>query len=112
MSSFEFYGPGTYASCQYDAEEFFVVLTDTTGDYPMLQRARSAFEALHDDLFAYASGETKALANEIAQIVQGLKLNLVSPEKRYLIFCMIAQELTAVFQESEANETDIKFRWG
>lgn len=112
MSSFEFYSHQTYASCQYDSEQFFWVLDDAEGLYPLLNRARSAFEALHDDTFSHAQGETEALKKEIDQIVAALDLDCQSPPKRYIIFCAIAQEFSAVFVDSKENAADILFRWG
>lgn len=112
MSSFEFYGRERFASCQYHAEDFFVALDDVAGEFPLLGRARIAFEALHDDIFSHAKGETKALQKEMTQIIQELKGNLQSPAKRYGVFFQIAGELEAVFAESEAHKTDIQFRWG
>lgn len=112
MSSFEFYGRDRFASCQYNAEDFFEVLDDAAGEYPLLGRARISFKALHDDIFSYAKGETKALKEEIAQIVQALKPDMRSPAKQYAVFFQIAGELEAVFAESEAHKIDIKFRWG
>ena len=111
MASFEFYGREHFASCQYCAEEYFVILDDAEGDYPLLARAHSAFKAMRDDVFVHAKDETKALQKEVSQIIQAFSLDLKSPTKRYAVFCLIAQELEAVFAESEEKQTDIKFRW-
>lgn len=112
MSSFEFYSHKTFASCQYEADQFFWVLDDTDGPYPLLNRARVAFESLHDDIFSYAKGETGALKEEIDQITKALNLDCQSPPKRYSIFCAITRELNAVFVYSKENTADIIFRWG
>lgn len=112
MSSFEFYAATTFASCQYHAEDFFTAIQKANGDYPQLARAQNAFEALHDEQFSAADGETAALKQEIAEVTETLKIDLRAPAKPYEVFGLIAQQLTAVFAESQANETDIKFRWG
>jgi hypothetical protein len=91
---------------------FFWALDDAEGPYPLLNRARTAFEALHDDIFSHGKGETEALRLEIGQIVEVFDLDCQSPPKRYIIFCVIVQELNAVFANSKENAADILFRWG
>lgn len=118
MASFEFYTGDVFASCQYDCDAFFAVLEEVDGDCPLLERAQQCLEALNDDVFSYASGETKALRAEITQIAQDLNLDLQAdldlhpPQKRYAVFCFIAQQMDAVFTASDINKTDIQFRWG
>ncbi len=112
MASFEFYGAEKFASCQYHGENFFVVLDATSQEYPMLRRARSAFEKLHDEVFVFAKGETQALENELSDLVQELKIDLHDPPQKYKVLAFLLPELEAVFTESQLTKTDIKFRWG
>jgi len=112
MSSFEFYGPEKFASCQYHSEEFFAALDDVKNEYPLLSRARIAFEKLHDDSFTFADGEAEALERECSNIAQELKLDANDPPQKYKLLTWILRELDAVFCESRLKKTDIKFRWG
>ena len=118
MSSFEFYTGDVFASCQYDTGKFFAVLDDVDRDCPLLSRARKSLDALNDDIFSYASGETKALEAEVTQIAQDLDIDLKTdfdlrpPQRCYVVFCFIAQQLAAVFTASDLNKSDIQFRWG
>ncbi len=112
MSSFEFYGPESFASCQYHAEEFFNVLDDVVSEYPLLGRARIAFEKLHDDKFAFGAGETMALERECCDLAKELKIDANKPPEKYKLLVSMLQQLEPVFCESRLKKTDINFRWG
>lgn len=112
MSSFEFYGPEQFASCQYDADKFFLLLENTHNAYPLLSRAEKSFRDLSDDTFLYATGAAQALELEVNSLIRELDLDLINPAQQHRLAAVVFQELEAVFAESRMNKTDIKFRWG
>lgn len=112
MSSFEFYTENTFASCQYNADEFFTVLGEIDGNFPMVKRAHKAFVGLYDEMFGYSKGETKALNNEIEAILEALESKIGLTQKETAIFFHVSEEFQSVFEESESKKSDIRFRWG
>jgi len=112
MSSFEFYVPEAYASCQYDADKFFSILDSVQGKFPLLERVKKSFDALNDDLFSFTNGETMQLKNEVLRVVEYLDGEPSSESNKYSLFYIIAEQLQNVFDASEKNQHDIEFRWG
>lgn len=112
MASFEFYGREHFASCQYHAEEFFAVLEQAKGDYPFLKLAQRAFVGMYDDIFSFEAGDTRALEVEVTTLQKAVSMDLENPAQEHKVFALVSVELKAVFEESRAKRTDIRFRWG